>query len=201
MKKLTLHIKDMICPRCETVISQEMQKLEARVVAIKPGYATVEVPTTVDINLIAERLRRHGFELLKDPEEQLVERIKTTTLHYLSRQQDAAVKGEKMLILSAFLTRAIGRSYSHLSKLFSKHEGKTLEHYYIGLRIERVKELLDYQELNISQIADKLGYSSGHYLSAQFRKVTGRSISDYRKNADTVGRNYLSESCSQLQHR
>ena len=193
MKRLTLHIKDMICPRCETVISQEMQNLKARVVEIKPGYATVEVPTAVDLNLIAKSLRRHGFELLEDPEKRLVEQIKTATLDYLSHQQDAATNGEKSPTLSEFMTHAVGRSYSHLSKLFSKHEGRTLEHYYIGLRIERVKELLDYQELNISEIADKLGYSSGHYLSAQFRKVTGMSISDYRKDADTIGRNYLSE--------
>ncbi len=192
-KKLTLHIKDMICPRCETVIRQEMQKLEARVVAIKPGYATVEVPTAVDLNLIAKNLRRHGFELLEDPEKRLVEQIKTTTMDYLYRQQDAATNGEKSSTLSDFLIHTIGRSYSHLSKLFSKHEGRTLEHYYIHLRIERVKELLDYQELNISEIADKLGYSSGHYLSAQFRKVTGMSISNYRKDADTIGRNYLNE--------
>ena len=193
MNRLTLHIKGMICPRCETVISQEMQNLKARVVKIKPGYATVEVPTTVDLNLIAKSLRRHGFELLEDPEKRLVEQIKTATLDYLSHQQGAAMNGEKSSILSEFLSYTIGRSYSHLSKLFSKHEGRTLEHYYIGLRIERVKELLDYQELNISEIADKLGYSSGHYLSAQFRKVTGMSISDYRKDADTIGRNYLSE--------
>ncbi|MGB3781091.1 MAG: AraC family transcriptional regulator [Tunicatimonas sp.] len=193
MKKLTLHIKDMICPRCETVIRQEMDQLKARVVAIKPGYATVEVPTSVGLNLIAEKLRRHGFELLEDPEKRLVEQIKITTMDYLYRQQDAATNGEQSSPLSEFLFRSIGRSYSHLSKLFSKHEGKTLEHYYIHLRIERVKELLDYQELNISEIADKLGYSSGHYLSAQFRKVTGRSISNYRKDADTIGRNYLNE--------
>ncbi len=193
MKKLTLHIKDMICPRCETVICQEMQKLMARVVAIRPGYATVEVPISVDLDLIAKNLRHHGFELLEDPEQRLVEQIKTTTMDYLYRQQDDAASGEKSATLSEFLTYTIGRSYSHLSKLFSQHEGRTLEHYYIHLRIERVKELLDYQELNISEIADKLGYSSGHYLSAQFKKVTGMSISNYRKNANTVGRNYLNE--------
>ena len=129
MKRLTLHIKDMICPRCETVISQEMQNLKARVVEIKPGYATVEVPTAVDLNLIAKSLRRHGFELLDNQEKRLVEQIKTATLDYLSHQQDAATNGEKSPTLSEFMTHAVGRSYSHLSKLFSKHEGRTLEHY------------------------------------------------------------------------
>ena len=192
MKRLTLHIKGMICPRCETVIRQEMQQLDANVVAIKPGYALVEVPGAVDLALIDKKLHRHGFELLKDPEQRLVEQIKTTTLAYLDRQQDATLR-VNLPTLSDFLMQTIGRNYSHLSKLFSKHEGKTLEQYYIHLRIEQVKELLDYQELNISEIADKLGYSSGHYLSAQFKKVTGRSISEYRKDTDTMNRNYLNE--------
>ena len=183
----------MICPRCETVIRLEMKKLKAKVITIKPGYATVDVPTSVDLALIGERLRRHGFELLEDPELQLVEKIKTTTLDYLYHQEDAATDGEDVAPLSNFLTHTIGRSYSLLSKLFSKHEGKTLEHYYIHLRIERVKELLDYGELNVGEIAAKLGYSSVHYLSAQFKKVTNMSITTYRKEAEQIGRNYLNE--------
>ena len=95
--------------------------------------------------------------------------------------------------LSKFISKSIGRDYSSLSKLFSKEVGQTLEHYYILLRIERVKELLDYDELNVSEIARKLGYSSVHYLSAQFRKITGVSVTTYRKNTDTIGRNYLNE--------
>ena len=193
MKKIKLHIKDMICPRCETVIRLEMKKLKAKVTTIKPGYATVEVPTSVDLNLIGKRLRRHGFELLEDPEHQLVERIKTVTLDYLYRQEAAAVDGEEVPTLSQFLTHTIGRSYSYLSKLFSKHEAKTLEHHYIHLRIERVKEFLDYGELNVGEIAAKLGYSSVHYLSAQFKKVTNMSITKYRKDSEKISRNYLNE--------
>ncbi len=83
MKKIKLHIKDMICPRCETVIRMEMKKLKARIITIQPGYATVEVPVSVDLNLIGKRLRRHGFKLLEDPELLLVEKIKTVTLDYL----------------------------------------------------------------------------------------------------------------------
>ena len=193
MKKIKLHIKDMICPRCETVIRQEMKKLNARVITIKPGYATVEVPISVDLHLIDRKLRRHGFELLEDPERQLVERIKKVTLDYLYCQENAALAGEEVPTLSQFLTNIIGRSYSHLSKLFSQHEKRTLESYYIHLRIERVKELLDYGELNVGEIARKLGYSSVHYLSAQFKKVTNMSITAYRKDSEKISRNYLNE--------
>ena len=193
MKRVKLHIKDMVCPRCETVICQELEKLKVQVITIKPGYATVEVPPSVDLNLIGERLRRHGFELLEDSEHQLVEKIKTGILDYLYHQEAAATSGEEVSALSHFLAHTIGRSYSYLSKLFSKHEGKTLESYYIHLRIERVKELLDYGELNVSEIATKLGYSSVHYLSAQFKKVTNMSISTYRKESGQIGRNYFNK--------
>lgn len=193
MKILKLHIKDMICSRCETVIRLEMKKLKARVISIQPGYATVEVPTSVDTNLIATKLLRHGFELLEDPEQQLVGQIKTTVRAYLHLQENVASDGVEPPTLSHFLTHKIGRSYSHLSKLFSRYEEHTLEHYYIHLRTERVKELLDYNELNVSEIADKLGYSSGHYLSAQFKKVSGMSISDYRKDSEELGRKYFNQ--------
>lgn len=196
MKKLKLHIKDMICSRCETVIRLEMKKLSAKVISIKPGYAMVEVPTDVDMSLIANRLGQHGFELLEDPEQQLIGKIKTTVREYLQQQEEASHKkghseDTELPTLSSFLVYTLGRSYSYLSKLFSRYEEHTLEHYYIHLRIERVKELLDYNELNVSEIADKLGYSSGHYLSAQFKKVTGMSISEYRKNAEVLGRQYF----------
>ncbi len=193
MKQMKLHIKDMICPRCETVIRQELEQLGAAVVTMQPGYATVEVPATVDLSMIAEKLRRHGFELLEDPELRLIEQIKIATLQYLYRQESAATRRESIPTLSDFLSHTIGKSYSHLSKLFSRHEGKTLEHHYIHLRIERVKELLDYGELNVGEIAAKLGYSSVHYLSAQFKKVTGMSVSAYRKNIEKIGRRYFNK--------
>ena len=193
MKKLKLHIKDMVCPRCETVIRLEMERLAATVVTIKPGYAIVEVPPSVDVDLIGKQLRHHGFELLEDPEHQLVERIRTVILEYLYHQEAAAADGQKVPILSQFLTHTIGRNYSHLSKLFSRYEGKTLEQHYIHLKIERVKEFLDYGELNAGEIADKLGYSSVHYLSAQFKKVTNTSMTKYRKESERIGRNYFNQ--------
>ena len=193
MKKLHLHIKGMVCPRCETVIQLELETLGAKVITIQAGYALVDVPTSVDQDLIAQKLHCHGFALLDDPEQKLLEQIKTATLDYLYHQQHAALNRETASAMSDFLAHAIGRSYSHLSKLFSTHEGRTLEQYYIHLRIARVKALLDDGELNVSEIAHTLGYSSGHYLSAQFKKVTGRSVSDYRKNSEGMERNYLNE--------
>lgn len=191
MKQTELHIKNMVCPRCETVINMELEQLGVHVLALRPGYAHVAIPESVNRSLIAQRLRHHGFELLEDPEKRTIEQIKTTTLEYLQTQEQAASTGKAIPTLSNFLTQSLGKNYSYLSKLFSQHEDKTLEKYYIYLRIERVKELLDYGELNVSEIARQLGYSSVHYLSAQFKKVTGQSVSAYRKNLDTVRRDYL----------
>jgi YesN/AraC family two-component response regulator len=89
------------------------------------------------------------------------------------------------------LFRQVGKNYSFISKLFSKLENRTFEQYHIRLRIERVKEILDEGELNLGQIASKLGYSSVHYLSAQFKKVTGVSVTEYRKKAVDIERQSL----------
>ena len=193
MHTLELHIKGMVCPRCETVIRQELERLDVAVVSIRLGYATVEAPSSVDRSSIARQLRPHGFELLTDPEEQRLEQIRAAVFDYLRLQEAAASRGASVPALSHFLAQKVGRNYSYQSKLFSTREGRTLEHYYIHLRIERVKELLDDNERNVSEIAHQLGYSSSHYLSAQFKKVTGQSISDYRKNTRDSGRNYLNQ--------
>ena len=193
MKKVKLHIKGMVCPRCETVIRIELEHLGVKIITLLPGYALVEVPPSVTLGTIAQSLHRHGFELLEDPELRLVEQIKTAILAYLRQQEIAAAENKEVATLSDFLAHTIGKSYSHLSKLFSKHEGTTLEKHYIQWRIERVKELLDNDELNVSEIAAKLGYSSVHYLSTQFKKVTGMSVSTYRKESEQIGRNYFNK--------
>ena len=185
MKTLTLHIKNMVCPRCETIIRMELEQLGVQILVLRPGYAKVVLPESVTLSTIARRLQHHGFALLKDPDEQLIERVKIATLEYVHHQEQAAVAGTAAPILSDFLSQALGKNYSQLSKLFSGHEGTTLEKYYIRLRIARVKELLDDGELNVSEIARQLGYSSVHYLSAQFKKVTGQSVTHYRNESDT----------------
>lgn len=190
MRKQELYIKNMVCPRCETVIRMELEQLGGHVLILRPGYASVTVPDSVNRRLIAQRLRHHGFDLLEDPEERTVEQLKAATLQYRQLQEQAASEGKILPTLSDFLTQTVGKNYAYLSKLFSRHEEKTLEKYYISLRIERVKELLHYGELNVSEIARQLGYSSVHYLSAQFKKVTGQSVSEYRKEEEVERRSY-----------
>ncbi len=177
MKTINLNIKNMVCPRCILVIQNELQDLGATVSTIQLGRATVQIPTTLTRATIAARLNTYGFELLEDKEEILLEQIKLGIQHYIELLENST----KETMLSDFLAHEVGKNYNFLSKLFSKSEGLTIEAYYINKRIDRVKELLQYDELNLSEIAIKLGYSSVHYLSSQFKRVTGLSVSDYKE--------------------
>ena len=127
-------------------------------------------------------MEKNGFEIVKDESTILLEKIKINLIKYLTLIEDEKYKTEP---LSKFLTGQIGKNYSLLSKHFSKYTNKTIERHLIDLKIERVKELLDYNELTLSEIAIRLGYSSVHYLSSQFKKITGKSASNYKKGKHT----------------
>ncbi|MEX2336802.1 MAG: AraC family transcriptional regulator [Fulvivirga sp.] len=178
MKVLNLHIKNMVCPRCIKVVTDELKALGAEVVHVELGYATIKFRTPeISIHRISEVLHAQGFELLQDEDEVLLESIKINLLAYLDHIE--ATKEPEQL--SMFLSKKVGKNYSLLSKHFSKNTQLTIEKHFIHLKIERVKELLDYNELTLSQIAARLGYSNVHYLSSQFKKVTGKSVTAYKK--------------------
>jgi AraC-like DNA-binding protein len=153
-----------------------LESLGAFVSKIRLGYATIQAPEFVTKSIIADRLSTYGLELLEDKEEVLIEQIKLEIQQYIKKLEDFSNEGK----LSDFLAHDIGKNYNFLSKLFSKSEGITIEGYFINKRLDRVKELIKYDELNLSEIAIKLGYSSVHYLSNQFKRVTGFSVSDYK---------------------
>ena len=176
-KKTTLRIKHMVCPRCIMVVRDELQRLGLEVLNVELGYAEANFPVLLDTQKIEEALKKFGFELLHDKEEVLVEEIKILVIEYLYYLENT----KKPVALSAFLSGRLGKNYTYLSKLFSKVEGRTIQTYLMLQKTERVKELLDYNELNLSQIASKLGYSSVHYLSSQFKSITGQAVSSYKK--------------------
>ena len=122
-------------------------------------------------------LREAGFDLLRSRAEQLSEQIKSSLADYVEHLRTARAP----LTASAFLGDRFAATYSHLSKVFSRTTNLTIEKYLIRLKIERVKEMLSYGELNLNQIADELRYSSGQHLSNQFRQVTGVSVTDFRR--------------------
>ncbi|MEX2594121.1 MAG: AraC family transcriptional regulator [Anditalea sp.] len=178
MKTLDLHIKNMVCPRCIKVVSDELRALGAEVLHVELGHAIIKFHASeIQIKSISEALEKQGFELLENESSLLLEKIRINLIAYLAHIEN----NKEYESLSLYMSRKMGKNYCSISKHFSRNMDKTIERYFIHLKIERVKELLDYNELTLSQIALKLGYNNVHYLSSQFKKVTGKSVTEYKK--------------------
>jgi len=173
----TLFIKNMVCNRCIMVVQNEMDKLNLAVKNIKLGEVVFEnelseeQKTTID-----KALNPLGFELIDDKKSRIIEKIKNTIIQ-LVHHQDSGLKNN----LSEILSQELHQDYNYLSNLFSEIEGTTIEKYFIAQKIERVKELLVYDQLSLSEIAFQLNYSSVAYLSNQFKKVTGLTPSHFKQ--------------------
>lgn len=165
----TLHIKNMVCKRCITAVDNLLQTGGYHVTHIELGE--VEIKEELDADQLAaldKHLHHLGFELIDNRKGRLVEKIKNhivQLVHY--------TKGPLEINLSDHLTRELPYEYNYLSNLFSEAVGSTIEKFYINQKIEKIKELLIYDELSINEIAHQMGYSSTAYLSSQFKKVTG----------------------------
>lgn len=173
----TLHIKNMVCRRCILVVTQLLEKTGLTPLSVELGTAVVrQGPDRRQREVLRSLLESYGFELLDDKRMRIVEQIRTAVIelvHY--------AEADSKVNLSDYLRERCHRDYSSLSKLFSEVCGQSIEKYYLAQRIERVKELLAYDELTVSEIADKLHYSSTAHLSAQFRSQTGFSPSEFRR--------------------
>ncbi|AOZ98299.1 helix-turn-helix domain-containing protein [Flavobacterium commune] len=173
----TLFIKNMVCNRCILVVQNEMDKLNLAVKHIKLGEVVFEnelseaQKTTID-----KILSPLGFELIDDKKSRIIEKIKNTIIQ-LVHHQNSGLKNN----LSEVLGDELQHDYNYLSNLFSEIEGTTIEKYFIAQKIERVKELLVYDQLSLSEIAYQLNYSSVAYLSNQFKKVTGLTPSYFKQ--------------------
>ncbi len=172
-----LHIKNMVCPRCITTVRDTLRAMGLNVNKVVLGEAEFDTPDNkLNLKTIDNELRKNGFELLIDKDEQLVEQVKVALIEYLTNLE----KQEEAERVSSYLSHHLTTPYTQLSKLFSQRVGHTIEKHVILLKIERVKELLTYGELTLSEIAYRLHYSSVQHLSTQFRQVTGLSVSEYK---------------------
>lgn len=166
----------MVCNRCKMVVQAELDKLGLHPISVTLGLVEIqEELSDPELYKIEEALTPFGFELLKDRKRQIVEQIKTTVIelvHYIPQLGKVN--------LSTYLTEKFAMSYSSLSSTFSEMEQFTIEKYFILQKIERVKELLNYGELTLGEIAYQLHYSSVAHLSAQFKKVSGETPTSYR---------------------
>lgn len=182
----------MVCDRCKLVVKAELEKLGLSPLTVQLGVVQLKEKTIP--GEIAEQLNKRltdlGFEIIDDRRSKLIEGVKKVIIELLySADEYPNVK------ISELLTEKLHYDYSYLSRLFSETEGITIEQYLILQKTERVKELIIYDELTLSDIAYQLGYSSTAHLSAQFKKVTGMTPGKFRaqqaqsrKELDKVGK-------------
>lgn len=175
----TLFIKNMVCNRCIRVVREELTKLDVAIEKIELGEADVRRSTFEGKEeAVRDVLQENGFELLDDKRVRIIEQIKKWILHEI---YDGKERHDSTAQFSKRIAKAIGYDYFYLSKLFSSFEGLTIEKYFILQKIERVKELLLYRELTLSEIAYELRYSSVQHLSNQFKAVTGFTPTAFRQ--------------------
>lgn len=173
---MKLYIRNMVCNRCIMVVRNELERFGLHPLSVDLGEAEIND----DINeeekeSLDESLKQYGFELISDKKSRWIEKIKTSVVE-LVYQKEEPLK----TTLSSYISDKLNHDYSYLSNLFSEVQGVTIEQYYIAQRIERVKELLVYDELSLSEIANELNYSSVSHLSKQFKKVTGLTPTHFK---------------------
>lgn len=167
----------MVCNRCIMVVQNELEKLSLEAVSIKLGEVIlVKKLTAGQRSKLEQVLVSMGFSIIDDKKSRLIENIKTIIIDLVHHQ-----KNDLKTNLSEILSSQLHQDYNYLSNLFSDIEGITIEKYFIAQKIEKVKELLVYDELSLSEIAFRLHYSSVSYLSNQFKKVTGLSPSHFKQ--------------------
>ncbi|WP_298298581.1 AraC family transcriptional regulator [Hydrotalea sp.] len=171
-------IKNMVCDRCIKVVGQLLDDAQIAYKNIRLGEVeTINNPAEAQLNVFKELLSDNGFEILDDKRSALVESIKNIIIQLIQKNSETLITHK----LSALLEEATGYDYHLLSTLFSSVEGVTIERYTILQRIEKVKELLTYNEMNLSDIAYTMGYSSVAHLSAQFKKMSGFTPTEFKK--------------------
>jgi AraC-like DNA-binding protein len=167
------------------VVKTELEKAGLHPLAIDLGEIELETPPTkTQLSALDASLRQLGFELIDDKKSRVIGQIKTLIIKWVHHSGEHIAEN-----LSDYLAAHLHYEYTYLSSLFSEVEGTTIEKFFISQKIERAKELLVYDELSLSEIADILGYSSVAHLSAQFKKTTGLTPSYYKSLKDHKRKN------------
>lgn len=176
---MILYIKNMVCDRCIMVVRQQLQNIGLSVTEIGLGKATVQPePDSEQLSLISSQLKLLGFELLDNEKDRIVERVKSLIIEMVHHSDLA----DTHLNFSQYLSESLNKDYAYLSRMFSDAEDTTIEKFIIQQKIEKVKELLEYGELNLNEITWKMGYSSSAHLSAQFKAITGLTPSQFKSS-------------------
>lgn len=174
---MKLYIKNMVCNRCKMAVDAAIADAGYHINSLELGEINIkEDLNRQKIEELNSRLRHLGFDIIDDRKSRVVEKIKNIIIQLVHHSE-----GHLSVNLSSLLVDQLHYDYNYLSNLFSEVEGSTVEKYFINQKIEKVKELLTYDELTLSEIVYKMGYSSSAYLSSQFKKVTGLTPGHFKK--------------------
>lgn len=169
----------MVCHRCKLAVESELKKLNLHPLKIELGEVVLKEDLIDEQQLqqLSGNLNALGFELLDDKRKKIIEQIKTLIIQIIHHNKEQLAKNYSDLI-----AENLHHDYSYLSKLFSETEGITIEQFIISQKIEKVKELLVYDEKSLSEIAYETGYSSVAHLSSQFKKITGLTPTTFKQS-------------------
>lgn len=177
---MKLYIKNMVCSRCKMVVKSELERLGLHPMLVELGEVDLQENSIDDVKpRLLHNLQSLGFDLIDDKKSKAIEKIKNLIIDLVQNKNN-----ELHINLSSYLAQQLAQDYNTLSNLFSEVEGTTIEKYFILQKIEKVKELLMYDEMTLNEIAYTLNYSSVAYLSNQFKKITGFSPSYFKKLKD-----------------
>ena len=166
----------MVCIRCKMVVKSELEKLGLHHITVDLGEAEIREEITAEqLASLGEALEKSGLKLMNDKKNILVEKIKTIIIELVHYNEE-----QIKINLSDYLIEKLNYNYSYLANLFSKVKGVTIEQFYLDHKIEKVKELLVNDELNLTEIAWKLHYSSVAHLSNQFKRMTGLTPTHFK---------------------
>ena len=179
---MKLYIKNMVCSRCKMVVKSEFEKLGLPTISVELGEVELEKEISDEQKeVLLGNLQVLGFDLIDDKKTKTVERIKNLIVDLVHHKNN-----ELKINLSDYLAENLNQDYNSLSNLFSEIENTTIEKYFISQKIEKVKELLIYNELSLSEIADILNYSNVAHLSNQFKKITGFTPTSFKQSKDKM---------------
>jgi YesN/AraC family two-component response regulator len=183
---MKIHIKNMVSNRCKMVVKSELEKLGLHYIFVE--FGEVEVMESISgeqKNLLNDSLNKSGLSLLDDKKSILIEKIKNIIIEFVHYSEE-----QLKINFSDYLSGKLKYNYTYLANFFSENQGTTIEHFLLEHKIERVKELLVYDELNNAEIAFKMHYSSAAHLSNHFKKMTGLTLYQY-KHLQNKGRKPL----------
>jgi AraC-like DNA-binding protein len=174
--KETIYIKNMVCNRCIASVLSIFNAEDYIVESVELGKVVANKGPESKVESLNNALTKIGFEIIENETDTLVELIKVKLIHKIELGDTAD--------LFKILAEELGKTETAISKLFSRHEGVTLEKYTINLKIEKVKEFIQLGQLNFSEIAYSLNYKNSSHLSKQFKSSTGMSMSEYKSLQD-----------------